>query len=373
MPTSLSAQDVARLMSEPSPANRADLAGKVAAGLAGGGLSVSELAIAHDVVRLLARDVEATVRTTLSHALRHFPELPADVALGLANDVEAVALPILADSLVLGEADLIRIVRGGSAAKQFAIAGRPDVTEALSDALIDHGTEPAVTRLMGNAAARIAEDGFGRALARFGAGQTVPETMARRETLPPSVAERLAYLVSSALQAHLVRVHDLRPETAADIVIASREHAALTLSRGAADGDLRDMVMQMRQNGRLTPSLILRALCSGDIAFFEAAMAALAGVPLANAQILIHDPSRKGTAALYRKAAMPEALYETIVAGLDTVAETGFDGEPRDMERFRARIIARVLTKVDEVDPSDADYLVGKLADVLVHAPAAVF
>jgi len=50
------------------------------------------------------------------------------------------------------------------------------------------------------------------------------------------------------------------------------------------------------------------------------------------------------------------------------VAETGFDGNPRDLERFRGRVISRVLTCVSCLDPDDADYLLDKLGDVLVHA-----
>jgi len=132
---------------------------------------------------------------------------------------------------------------------------------------------------------------------------------------------------------------------------------------------LHQMVARMHRNGRLTPSLILRALCTGDIGFFEAAMAIRSNIPVDNAQILIHEASRKGLEALYRKAEMPEALYAAVRAAVDVVDETGFDGEPRDLERFRSRVITRVLTFVETVDPSDADYLLAKLGDVLMHAP----
>jgi uncharacterized protein (DUF2336 family) len=113
----------------------------------------------------------------------------------------------------------------------------------------------------------------------------------------------------------------------------------------------------------------LRALCTGDIAFFEAAMAVKSDVSIDNAQLLIHEPSRRGLAALYRKAAMPEGLYGVVRAAVDVVDETGFDGRARDLERFRARVISHVLTLVDDVDATDADYLLNKLGDVLVRAP----
>jgi uncharacterized protein YabN with tetrapyrrole methylase and pyrophosphatase domain len=35
----------------------------------------------------------------------------------------------------------------------------------------------------------------------------------------------------------------------------------------------------------------------------------------------------------------------------------------------RERVISRVLTLVETVDAADADYLLEKLGDVLVHAP----
>jgi uncharacterized protein (DUF2336 family) len=279
-------------------------------------------------------------------------------------------LPMLADSLVLTDEDLIEIVRRGSSLKQEAIASRPNLPETVSDALITHGEEPAVVVLMGNNTAKIADDSFNRAVTRFGDSKRVTEAMVLRESLPITVAERLVTMVSKALQLHLVQSHNLSPALAADIMLSSREHAIIHLSSGASDEDLRQMVTQMHSNGRLTPSLILRALCTGDVAFFEAAMAVRSDVSVGNAQILIHEPSRRGLAALYRKAAMPQALYSAVQAAVDVVDETGFDGQDRDLERFRARVISRVLTLVDDVDPADADYLLNKLGDVLLHAPS---
>jgi len=369
MAASLSSVDVARLMAEPSAELRAELAGKIGSDLSRPELTATEIKLGQDIVRILARDVEEKVRASLSRAIRHSPNLPRDVARRLAEDVEFVALPMLADSLVLTDEDLIEIIRYGSSLKQEAIASRPNLTEAVSGVLIDQAAEPAVVVLMGNSTAAIATEKFDHAVTRFADSTPVKEAMVLRDKLPVTVAERLVTMVSKALQTHLVKAHDLPPATAADIVLRSREHAIIHLSVGADDIDLRQMVVQMHRNGRLTPSLILRALCTGDIAFFEAAMAVRTNIPLENAQILIHDPSRKGLQALYRKAGLPEALYSAIRAAVDVVDDAEFDGEPRDLERFRSRIITRVLTLVETVETEDADYLVDKLGDLLVHAP----
>ena len=125
MAMSLTPSDVARLLSDPSPDLRAELVDEIAANLARDGLTASEIAIAQDIVRILARDVEANVRASVSNGLRQSRHLPHDVALRLADDIDAVALPLLAESLVLTDEDLIEVVRRGSSIRQETVAGRP--------------------------------------------------------------------------------------------------------------------------------------------------------------------------------------------------------------------------------------------------------
>ncbi len=370
MPPALSSQDVDHLLSERSPDVRAELADRIAISLAEPGLAPTEIALAQDILRILARDVEAKVRQSVSQGLRNSSLLPRDVAWTLADDIDSVALPLLAESLVLTDEDLVELVTRGSAGKQMAIAARAQVTEPVSHALIAHAPEPAVTVLMNNHGAAIAEQSLDQAIGRFAASDGVKQAMVSRPSLPIGVSERLVALVSHEWQQRLVRTHALPPAVASNLVHRAREHAVIRLSVGSSEAELTGMVAQMQQSGRLTPTLILRAVCTGDIAFFEVAMAAKGNIPVANAQRLIHDPSQRGLEALYRKAMMPENLFDAIRAAVDDVNRTQFDGDPRELERFRARIISRVLTVTESLDAADADYLVDVLGDVLQHAPS---
>ncbi len=368
MATPLTPQDVARLLAQPSPDLRAELADSMAAHLSGNDLAPGEVALARDIVRLLARDVETKVRAALSHGLRHSPNLPHDVAMKLAADIDSVALPVLAESVVLTDDDLVALVRGGSPRKQSAIAGRPHLTETVSEAIVEHGAEPAVAVLMGNPTAAIAEASFQRAMTRFAGSDRVKSAMAHRDGLPMTVCERLVTMISAQLQEHILKTQALPAGVATDIVLGCREHAMIMLSAGAPETELRQLIAQLHHTGRLTPALVFRALCLGDIAFFEVALAEMGEIPIGNAQILIHEKSGRGLDALYRKARMPPALFGAFQTAVQVVDETAFDGGPRDLERFRARVISRVLTMTENVEPEIADYLVAKLGDVLVHA-----
>ena len=80
------------------------------------------LAIHPEVAEALQarKAVVALESTIITHGM------PFPKNLEMARDVEAVALPVLGASSVLTDDDLIELVRTGTAAKQTAIAGRPD-------------------------------------------------------------------------------------------------------------------------------------------------------------------------------------------------------------------------------------------------------
>jgi uncharacterized protein (DUF2336 family) len=231
----LTKEDVARLLADPSPDQRAVLAGKMALQFDNQELTAAERSLAEDIVRVMARDAMARVRQSLAENLKTSPNLPRDVALTLARDVEAVAVPILSMSKSLSEADLIELVRAGSPAKQSAIAGRPEVPERLADELVKVGDEGAVAVLVANEGAALGEAGLNRVVDRFGASERVQGPLVHRSRLPLTVAERLVTMISENLQDYLVTHHELPADTASDLILKSRERATVSLFTGESD------------------------------------------------------------------------------------------------------------------------------------------
>jgi uncharacterized protein (DUF2336 family) len=365
MTSTLSQADVAKLLAEPSPHVRAELAGKLANELDSPRLTEHELNLAQDIVRVMAKDVEVTVRQALAQSLRKAAKLPHDVAVKLANDIEQVALPILENSTVLTDEDLAAVIKSGAASKHEAIAGRTNVSEFVSAALIENAGEKAVATLMSNASAKISDVSMNKAVDRFAASDTVKEKMVKRSALPASVTERLVTMVSENLKDYLVSHHELPPAIAANLVLQSRERTVIGITGRSNEEELEKMVTQMFRNKRLTPSIILRALCMGDIAFFEAAMAVMANVPVINARILIHDAGRLGLKSLYSKTGLPQRFLPAFRVAVDVVQETPMDGGDHDRERYQARVIERVLTQYEDFGAEDLDYLLDKLGDVV--------
>lgn len=361
----LTQDDVARLLTDRSAEARASIVRKVAGEIDKDALGAGERKLALDIIRTMADDVAETVRAALAESIATSPSLPRDLAQKLAGDIAQVALPVLQFAAVLSDADLLAVIAGGETAKLTAIARRSAVSEPVSQTLIERGGEETVSALLGNQGAKISEQGLGRALDRFPDSAAVKESMARRASLPIAVTERLIALVSDQFKHYLLANHKVSLSVATDTVIQSRERALMTITDGVRSGqELERLVFQLKDNDRLTPSLLLRALCMGDVAFFETGTAALADVPLANARLLIHDAGSLGLKSVLEKARLPVALLPAIRAALEVSHETRVADSPAGLAAHRKRMIERVLTHVTAMEREDSDYLLAKLSDL---------
>lgn len=370
----LSAADIQRLMADDSPATRAATAAKVARTFGDRRLTETERDLAEQVIRIMAHDVEVRVRQALSENLKDNPDVPRELALRLARDVAEVATPILQFSAALTEEDLLQIVESDAGqAHKAAVARREVVPETVSVALVEHGDETVVGTLMENAGAELPESALARAIDRFGESETVSAAMVQRPKLPIAISERLVALVSETLRQHLVTRHALPPETVADLLLQTREQALIgMLAEGQSSRDVQSLIVELHANGRLTPSLIMRALCTGDVDFFESTLAHLAGIPVQNAHQLICDAGGRGLEALYLRAGQPQELLPIVRAAVDVAHELEYDGLPGDRPRFVETVIERVLTRFEDVaGTDDVDWLITRLSRAQAAQQAA--
>ena len=365
----LTQDDVAKLMADPSAEVRAETTAKIASQFTMEALSPAERQIAEDIFRKLVKDVELRVREALASHLKNSPELPHDVAIALAKDVDSVSLPMIKFSEVLTDEDLVEIVRDQGAAKQVAVAQRPSVSPRVAGALIDTGNENAVARLVANDGAKLTETLPGRVMDEYEASDAVSDSLARRPSMPAAISAQLVEKLTERLQDFLLSKHDVSPDIAANLILQARERATMSLvDFGSTDTELDNLVDQLMRKDRLTPSLLLRSICMGDVNFFERAIGRLADLPLQNARILIHDQGPLGLESIYMKADLPKRLFPAFRAGIELVRETDYDSGKNDRSRFIERMLERILTQFEDpqscMTEEDINYLMGKLEQV---------
>jgi hypothetical protein len=110
-----------------------------------------------EVLCQLAELVEVEGRSEVAKMLAPLVRAPGTVVVKLANDEIEVAQPLLEFSNVLSDDDLIEIVGAKSEEHRIVIAGRNSVPERVGDAIVMHGGNKSVSRLVGNDNAELGE------------------------------------------------------------------------------------------------------------------------------------------------------------------------------------------------------------------------
>ena len=359
--TELSKQDLERLAADPSSVARSAMAGKVAETWKATALTPEARAEAEQVLKLLAKDAAVAVRQALADHLKDAGQLPGGLAMTLARDIDEVALPLLLEGKAFSDEDLMEIAASQNPKKQVAIASRAEVSDAVAATLVEHGNAIVAATLAGNEGAALSDATAEKLVDKHGASGAVQEKLAERKRVPLRVLEKLYSLASESIRDKLLERDDVTSEIASDLALHAREIATVGSSLASEEEDVSRLATHLHQSGRLDPGLVVRALCMGDMSLFEHGLARRANVPIDRARQLIYDPIG-GLKYVYERAFMPQGLYPAVRAALEVAQETSYDGGPADRERYRRKMIERVLTKVDDADPATADYLMARLS-----------
>ncbi|MGY6662239.1 MAG: DUF2336 domain-containing protein [Glycocaulis sp.] len=359
----LTREDVARLASAQDDEGRALAARKICARISMPGLTQSERTAANAILEVLASDAADIVRRALSVTLARSPNLPRDVARKLAADIDSIAVPVIAGSPSLTEEDLTEIIRSGTVIRQLAIAGRAEVPGSVVRELVLRGADPAVQRVIANDGAHFDAGSYALTFERYHDQPAMLEQFVERASLPMEVTEKLINVISETAVERLVSRHALPPQLAVELAETTRERATVDLVEQAGlSPDPRRFVQQLQMNGRLTPSLILRALFRGHMSFFEHCMAELAGIPHAKAWLLIHDAGPLGLDAVFERSGLPRRILPAVRASVSAYHSLELGGQgPGDVLKFRAALTQRIFTQFQGAPEADLEYCMSRL------------
>ena len=202
MRSSLTQDDIRRLVRGDSPEARSNAAHKICRRIDTMEMSEGDKESARQVLDLMCNDTAVLVRRALAVTLRNSPKLPRDIALKLARDVDAIAVPVLKNSPGITDEDLVEIVLAGAAEKQVAIAQRASLGEGLTEVIALYAAKPAVEACTLNEGATFSDDAFAGLLKRFANDNEIKGALVSRNALPIHVTEKLVNMVTGELFDH---------------------------------------------------------------------------------------------------------------------------------------------------------------------------
>jgi uncharacterized protein (DUF2336 family) len=271
-------------------------------------------------------DPEPMVRRALAEAFAGAREAPRHIALALAADVSDVARAVLAQSPLLGDADLVDCAGYGDAVAQQAIARRARLAAPVAAALAEVGERDAAMALTGNLDAELGKPALWRLFERFKDDAEMRERLIERPGLPSALRAAIAAATTAGISGFVAEARWLEPRRAERLARDGREQAFVAIAADCDGADLEELVAWLRGAGHLTVALLLRGLAGGDAALLAQSLADMADMTPARAAALVREPRSQGFAALYARAGMPAHLAPAFRIAAESARAAGVSG-----------------------------------------------
>lgn len=365
--TILTKEDIQRLSQNLSAENKGITARKISEYYNGAKLTEKGIKLAEDIFRIMVKDVEVKVRVILSESLKNCKSIPEDVAQALINDVDSVAVPFIRHYANLTKEDLIHILEAQSLGKQVAVAQRKNLSADISQYIVEKCPEEVVGALISNDSAEIVERTYNTIVDKYSDSENIKQGLVYRSELPVSIIEKIVNSLSEELQKRLIISHKLPNNIASNIVEQVKEKATLKISEEhSSDKQIEELVHQLYTANRLSSSLVVRAICMGDIKFFEYALVYLSDTPITEVRKIIFNTSLDFMIRnLLRKAYIPKSMFPAVFSALKVIKDMKFDCCRSDRSSFSHKVIERILSfgsTGEELNEEDVNYLISKIS-----------
>jgi uncharacterized protein (DUF2336 family) len=310
--------------------------------------SDEQVVLFDDVFKCLIDHIEVSARTLLANRLAPLHNAPRDTIRMLAfDDVIEVAGPVLSKSERLDDEALVEAAQSKSQAHLLAISIRRVLSRAVTDVLVQRGNNEVVESTVNNPGAEFSEGGFNRLVSRAEGDDNLTTCLGMRPTLPRHLYLKLLAKASAAVRERLEAAH---PEHIGDIPSAVREAtrrahvtpAAVTKQTEIAHA----LVKSLYDDGRLNEDLLTQFADQSKFDETNAAIAALANVPMATAETMMMESRAEGVMILAKVASLSWPTVRAVIAMRDEV----LGGDPTDLsackntyERLRASTAQQVL------------------------------
>lgn len=314
---------------------------------------------AEAVLKLFIEDSDEPVRAAIAEHLATCSHLPLKLASTIAADIDAIALPMIRRSIVFDDDTLTEIVNSDVAVRQIAVAERHTVSLSLSNALVSTGNPDVVATLLANDGARFTSASLTAILEDFGDNPVVVGAVLGRLTLPLETINQLLQKTDMAIGEIIEDALDVPGAIVERIRKLAHEQIILAYVGNCDDpGPVESLAARLAGQQRLTSTLVLRALCTGDIRFFAIALAAGSGGEATKIQDLITQGPYDGLAPVCEACGWTATIHRAFVAVLTLYNSKKDDPLALEPEVFTPKAVDRLLSKFSSISPSSLDSVI---------------
>jgi uncharacterized protein (DUF2336 family) len=273
------------------------------------------------VLIMATADSDAEVRRALADELLTIEDLHPDLLFAVVADEDAIAIPFLEELPSLSAWHMLTVLRVGDEARQGAVAGRPDLSAETKAYIVKSGSVAAVVAYLANPAIKAGAADLRAIYARLGQSEEIVEALLALPYLPSDI--RIRQVKKSAIRMRQMMAERgwLAANDAADLVADAEERALLQIIARATGYDQQEALAFLAQNNMLTPSLVMRAACIGDIAAFAATLSHLTGQTAPRITDFMLGRGGTGIRSLLNRSGLPGPCHVLLMTAADVACE----------------------------------------------------
>lgn len=299
-------------------------------------LSMRESELVADVMIGLIRQAEIDLKKALAERFAAHENVPLRLILQLANDEISVAEPVLKFSPVLGDLDLMYIIKTHGPAHWQNIAKREVLSAQVMNILADTRDFNTALALIENEKIKLSSHTL-TVLSDIAQGSDdLAMPLLQREEVSPELAKRLYRFVGEGVRAYIQReykVSDMIIVEALDDVMQELNEVSKLSYEFTPSVSMIRAAERYKEKGLLTITLMLSTLRRGQIPSFIAQYARFSGLSPRTVLEILTQPSGQGLAVSCRAFDIEKEDFISIYLLTNRVRNKGRMAELQDMTK----------------------------------------
>ena len=286
-----------KLARDKSPAARAELS-KTIGSILEADVTPRESELVADVLIKLMRQAEKDIRQAVSEQISTLEGVPLRLVLQLANDDIEIARPVLTNSYVLGDFDLMYIIKSKTTEYWQAIAKREKMSEQVIDVLADtHDFDTALT-LAENTKIQLTEHALVALSDIAQDNEELAVPLLRREEVESDLAAKIYKFVGEEIKSFIKDNYDI-DENETDFVVdlvVDEANETKAPKDFMPDDYMISAAKKFKETHTLDEKLMLSALRRGHMRSFIAQFATFIDEPVETVMHLLSQADGRGLA-----------------------------------------------------------------------------
>jgi uncharacterized protein (DUF2336 family) len=303
--------------------------------------NLNEREIAHfgEIMGSMVNQVETMVRQHLSETISSVGNAPRDLVLSLANDELEVSLPMLQNSPVLEDDDLLEIAETQSQEHLNAIAQRESVGEKVTDVLVVKGDNTVLGSLAENNGAQFSRDGMETIVERAKDNDDLELSLVKRKDVPADLAQDVYWRVSDAMREKILSANDSLDEAQVDELMKDAEKWFAEQKGKKPLDQAEKFIARKDKMNQLDAALLLGLIRQDKVPEFVAGLGRLVNINTDVVRQAVFDPESEKLAIICKAAEIDFDVFGEIIYCINLNEETN----EKDMEALLG-----VYQRIDE-------------------------